>query len=123
MYGIRPTAPGFARFDVRPQPGAQDYGSVTVPSVRGTIAVSFHRVQGRTDLGVRVPGNTAATVYVPATGAGGDDTLFVDGRAVDAHRDGGYLRVVVQPGCHAISVDPSSGAGRDPYVTHACSGQ
>jgi alpha-L-rhamnosidase len=123
MYGIRPTAPGFARFDVRPQPASQTHGSVTVPSVRGAIGVAFHRVDGRTDLGVRVPGNSEATVDVPAAGSRADDKVFVDGRAVAGRREDGYLRVEVRPGCHTISVAADSRARQDPYLTEACSAQ
>ncbi|THI95796.1 hypothetical protein E7Z54_18220, partial [Nocardioides sp.] len=110
MFGIRPTTPGYGTFDVRPQPQSVTWASVTLPTLKGRIGAAFHTVEGRTDVGVVVPGNTVASVHVPA-GATTEDVVYVDGRATPAVRERGYLRVDgVASGCHVFS----TASGGDP---------
>jgi alpha-L-rhamnosidase len=120
MYGVRPTSPGWRTFTVQPQTGDQEYGSVTVPTVRGTIGVAFQRTAGRTDLGVQVPGNSTATVSVPTAGSRTLGTVFVDRRAVRADVSGGWASVEVEPGCHTVSVVPNSRANTDERLAEVC---
>ena len=91
MFGIRPTTPGYGTFDVRPQPESVEWAHLTLPTLKGGIGAAFHTVGVRTDVGVYVPGNTVAAVYVPV----GDKTgnvVYVDGVAAEAVRQRGYLR-------------------------------
>ncbi|HWV57272.1 MAG TPA: family 78 glycoside hydrolase catalytic domain [Longimicrobiales bacterium] len=120
MFGINPTTPGYATFDVRPRPHPVEWAYVTVPTLRGTIGAAFHTLEGRTDVAVSVPGNTTARVYVPAT-AEADGVVYVNGVATTATYEGGALRVDNIPaGCHVISVDPNvSPLGSSP-LTRIC---
>jgi len=120
MYGIAPTSPGYRTFTVTPQPGDQTYGSVSTPTVKGTIATAFHRQSGRTDLGVLVPGNSTATVGVPATAGSTGDTVYVDGRATRATAEGGRLTVSVGVGCHVLSTSADPGVRADRLLTGIC---
>jgi alpha-L-rhamnosidase len=120
MYGIAPTSPGYRTFTVTPQPGDQTYGSVSTPTVKGTIAAAFHRRSGRTDLGVLVPGNSTATVGVPAPTGSGGDTVYVDGRATRATAEGGRLTVSVGVGCHVLSTSADPGVRGDRLLTGIC---
>jgi alpha-L-rhamnosidase len=105
---------------VRPQPQSVAWASVTMPILKGRIGAAFHTVGDRTDVGAYVPGNTVASVYVPA-GAGGD-VVYVDGRAVPATRDRGYLRVDgVAAGCHTFSTRPGKAPQQDKRLTSVCS--
>jgi alpha-L-rhamnosidase len=66
--GLRPTAPGYRRFEVRPHPG----GGVTSATVRhdspyGRIEVSWQRVGSSMALEVGVPGGTTASVVPSGT--------------------------------------------------------
>ncbi|QYJ03013.1 glycoside hydrolase family 78 protein [Nocardioides panacisoli] len=120
MFGIRPTTPGYATYDVRPQPGAIDWAHVTRPTLRGSIGAAFHTVGDRTDVGVHVPGNSVATVHVPV-GDADRDVVYVDGRARDAVRERGYLRVEgVTQGCHVLSTQRGGAPKDDPRLTAAC---
>ncbi|NEG97101.1 Bacterial alpha-L-rhamnosidase [Bifidobacterium sp. SMB2] len=81
LLGIRPTAPGYAEFEVRPQlgepgeRGAVDSAAATVPTVRGPIAVRAERVAGEASAAnpsagavrviVDVPDHAEATVLTP----------------------------------------------------------
>jgi alpha-L-rhamnosidase len=120
MFGIRPTTPGYATFVVRPQPQSVDWASVTMPTLKGRIGAAFHAVGGRTDVGAFVPGNTTASVYVPAGGAT-SDVVYVDGRRAQAVRDRGYLRVDgVDSGCHVFSTAPGGDPKDDERLTAVC---
>jgi len=65
LLGVRPSAPGFAAFDVAPPPGGLAHASGTVPTPRGQVAVAWQRaVPGgpATSLTLSVPPNAIATV-------------------------------------------------------------
>ncbi len=71
VAGVRPTAPGYAAFEVAPAPHGIGSLDLTIPTIRGTIRVAL---DGDT-LTLTVPGNTRATVHLPdgrtaAVGAG-----------------------------------------------------
>lgn len=120
MFGIRPTTPGYGEFAVRPQPQALAWAHVTLPTLKGRIGAAFHTVDGRTDVGVSVPGNTVASVHVPAAD-GGADVVYVDGRATPAVRERGYLRVDGVPsGCHVFSTAPGGAPKDDDRLTSVC---
>jgi hypothetical protein len=65
--GIRPTAPGFAVFDIKPTIDGLDRAAVTVPTVKGPVAVEWHRPATGAGLALsaKVPCNTTAHVYLP----------------------------------------------------------
>lgn len=118
MYGIAPTSPGYSTFTIAPRPGDQTYGSITFPSVKGTIGAAFHRHDGRTDLGVLVPGNSVSTVTVPADATA--TRVYVDGRPQDATRTDSGLAVQVGVGCHVLSTAPGLDARGDNLLTGIC---
>jgi alpha-L-rhamnosidase len=122
MFGIRPTTPGYATFDVKPQPSVVSWAHVTVPTNKGGIGVAFDTAGSRVDTSVEVPPNTAADVRLPG-GTAGTTSVYMDGRTVAATYDNGYLRVDgVPPGCHVFTTDPGTSAYGDPRLTGICPG-
>jgi alpha-L-rhamnosidase len=120
MFGIRPTTPGYATFDVKPQPAGVGWAHVTVPTGKGGIGSAFDTVGGRVDTAVDVPPDTGAEVYVPG-GSAASTSVYMDGRKVAATYDNGFLRVDgVQPGCHVLTTDPGQSAYRDTRLTGIC---
>ena len=121
MFGVLPTSPGYERFDVRPQPGAIASAAVTVPTLRGSIGVAFHRASGGlVDAAVQVPSTTVARVLLPA-GSGSSTTVYVDGVARTAKRVGQTLAVGGLPsGCHVLSTRAGGAADRDPLLLKTC---
>lgn len=112
--------PGYAEFQVRPQPEAVEWASVTLPTQRGPIGAAFRTIGERTDVGVHVPGNSTASVFVPASAAA-SDTVYVDGEAVPAERVRGYLRVDgVGSGCHTLSTVSGREVSRDKRLQAVC---
>ena len=103
VFGVRPTGPAYSSFTVEPSPGTLTSGSTKVPTVRGTITVSFGNPGDGNGVTVAVPTTTTATVsLVAATGM----ALLVDGVSVPATRtpDGSRLSLTVGPGTHVVAV-------------------
>jgi hypothetical protein len=86
VAGLRPTAPGYRTFEVRPRPGGGlTHASTTHTSPYGPIEVAWRRQDGATELSVSVPPGTTATVEVKEQKAG--STAYFDrsnGRLVDS---------------------------------------
>ena len=104
FFGVNPTSPGFATFDVRPQPGPVLQGRATLPTVRGPITVSFAQSlpsAGCFDLSLVVPGGSVARAFVPRYGA--TVSVKVDGVAVSAAVEGDFAWVGVPSGAHSIT--------------------
>jgi len=121
MFGIRPTTPGYATFDVRPQPEAVERAGVRLPTLKGSIGAAHHTVGDRTDVGVSIPGNTVARVFVPGASEDAERVVYVDGVATPATYERGYLRVDDVPaGCHVLSLEPGAGPGEDAHLTGIC---
>jgi Bacterial alpha-L-rhamnosidase 6 hairpin glycosidase domain/Bacterial alpha-L-rhamnosidase C-terminal domain/Bacterial alpha-L-rhamnosidase concanavalin-like domain len=115
LFGVQPLAPGWSQVLIRPQPASLTRGSVTVPTPRGPVSVSFASGGGRFAATVDVPATATAEVVLPGVRAGQrvlvDDDL-VTARALPA-ADGlpgglaaGAAAVRVAPGWHLVSTAP-----------------
>jgi hypothetical protein len=107
--GVHPTSPGFETFTVRSKLGSLRTASITIPTLRGYIAVNASA--GVVE--VNVPCNTRATLCLPRSSldAGGLYTLsttqlLLDGVQVSGVTSGTHLCVAEPVGCGA------SGAAR-----------
>ena len=108
LLGVRPTAPGYATFDVSPPVTGLTWARGTVPTPRGDVAVYWRRSHGDDDvftLDVAIPANASATVRIPARGtasisesgrplsrATGIRVLAADGRSVVLRVEAGDYR-------------------------------
>ena len=104
FFGLLPTSPGFATFDVKPQPGPVLSGSATAPTVRGPISVSFTQSVpngGCFDLGLTVPGGAAARAFLPRYNA--TISIKVDGVVAPSTVQGDYAFVTVGAGAHSLT--------------------
>jgi alpha-L-rhamnosidase len=81
LFGVRPLEPGYTRVAIHPQPPRNlTHGATTVPTLRGTIEVSFAQPTAHAafEMNVTVP-DTAAHICVPATRLRQDAVLLLDG--------------------------------------------
>jgi alpha-L-rhamnosidase len=89
LAGVRPTAPGFARFVVAPLvPERLGYVEERWESPYGTIEADWRKRGDRLEQDVTVPVNTTAEIRVPTSGPSRvtvDGRLVWDGRAGRAH--------------------------------------
>lgn len=72
IFGIRPLEPGFGRFQVWIQAGPLRKASVTAPTVKGPVCVSFEKSEGapeKLEVVLTVPPNTEAEVRSGADGS------------------------------------------------------
>jgi hypothetical protein len=78
VLGVRPLAPGFARFRVAPHIEGLDWAEGVYPSVRGDIAIAWQRSAAALTLEIDVPPGTEAEVVLPS----GTTATHVDGAPV-----------------------------------------
>ena len=66
LFGVRPLERAWRRIAVHPQPGSTlTVAAMTVPTMRGSVALSFARSSCSFALNLTVPGNTFAEVCLP----------------------------------------------------------
>ena len=112
MFGIKPTAPGFSQFEVKVQPGGLTEGAVEIPTVKGTIPVSFRLAQdGVITVRVSVPANTQAQVLLPAN-ADGSRSVTVNGTDTQAEVQQNFVNVSLGSGTYELVYD--TGTAPDP---------
>lgn len=91
LMGIEPLLPGWSSFKVQPQVASLSSARITVPTVKGTVAMSFEQVPGKTfSMELTVPANTAAQVYVPLTDAK-SHTVLMDGKPAKGKKEGAFF--------------------------------
>jgi alpha-L-rhamnosidase len=90
LFGIRPLEPGFARFQVKPQPGGLRWARIEIPTIKGGIGVAFIHRADTVELTVRVPANTCATVHLPRLGKP-HDAVEVNGASRDGRLEGDFV--------------------------------
>jgi alpha-L-rhamnosidase len=103
VLGVRPIAAGYSQFVIQPELGATlSYVQGVVPTVRGPISIQASNAPGLFQLLVTIPGNTAATVMLPAQGAVNPVVLF-DGSVASSVLSNNWLIVTnVGSGQHAL---------------------
>ena len=91
LMGVQPVEPGFAKVQIRPQPGHLTSAGLDLPTIRGTIHADFSAEPNRPFiLNVVLPANVKAVVYIPRPETGGTDVLM-DGRVVQGTPVGRFL--------------------------------
>jgi alpha-L-rhamnosidase len=115
LLGVRPTAPGFATFEVVPPPSGLDWALGTVPTTRGTISVAWRRAtpgDPHVSVAVDVPPNSTATLAVAA----GDRAGLTEGGSPIDHARG--VRVLgLEGGTARLALDAGSYHVRSAVVT------
>lgn len=81
LMGVEALDAAFGKIQIRPQPGGLRHASLTTPTIRGPVRVSFENIPGKSFLlTVEIPANTTARVILPKPTA--TATLTVNGEAV-----------------------------------------
>lgn len=84
--GIRPTAPGWDEFLIKPQTDVCKEIDCTVPTVKGYIRLSVHKTDRALGLDVHVPKDTTARLCLPFADG---QTVFCNGAAI--YTDGRFV--------------------------------
>lgn len=92
VVGITPSAAGFRRVTIRPQPSGLAWAKAKLPTISGPVEVGFDQQQGDFMLTVSLPANVEADVYLPISAETMDFTLSQNGMArKDAKKVGNYV--------------------------------
>lgn len=104
VLGVRPMTPGFEKILIEPELGTiLSYVDGTVPTIRGPVSVQATNAPNSFEVVVNIPGNVAATLLLPASGA--NPTAVVDGKVVPVIVSDGMIRLAnIGSGRHSISV-------------------
>lgn len=108
IIGIAPLAPGFAKIQIKPQPGGLANASLKIPSIRGNIEAAFDhdQVAGSFDLRIVIPANATAIVYLPDPGTI-PSRLEWNAQPCDGKKTNGFIVVDnVGPGPHRFTRRP-----------------
>ncbi|MET7683868.1 alpha-L-rhamnosidase C-terminal domain-containing protein [Streptomyces sp. NPDC005423] len=117
LLGARPTSPGYATWEVHPQPGDVDWATGQLPTPNGPLTVEWENDARQFRLTVQVPAHTRGSVAFPGDAQGqhvraGRRTLWDGRRAVARSVTGTGGTVVVSdlgPGTHSfVSQQPST---------------
>ncbi|MGW1563572.1 alpha-L-rhamnosidase-related protein [Streptomyces sp. NPDC002144] len=111
LLGARPTSPGYATWEVRPEPGDVTWAQGQLPTPHGPLRVAWENSGRVFRLEVEVPRGTRGTVALP--GDSGRLTVRADGRRMwDGHRasdgtvgveDGRVTITALAPGTHTVT--------------------
>lgn len=102
--GVQPTEPGFATFDVSPQPGDLAWAQGAVPTPHGTIRTAWKREGDGFLLTVEAPPGTTYTSTVPVAAG---QVVIVDGDPVDAEPSAGEVRLDGLTSTSTVRVTPA----------------
>lgn len=86
IAGVRPTDPGWSRYEVVPNLAHLNTIQTVVPSVRGDIKIDIEQSESAFKLSVTSPANTVATVGIPVP-KNGLATVTANGKIVWADSD------------------------------------
>jgi hypothetical protein len=109
VLGVRPVSAGYSQFIIQPELGVT-LSSVqgVVPTIRGPVSIQASNATGLFQLLVTIPGNTTATVMLPAQGATSPVVLF-DGSVATSVLSNNWLIVTnVGSGRHALWLSTSN---------------
>ncbi len=102
VLGIRPTAPGYRRWIVAPEPGDLHFAQGKAPTPHGPIASRWRRGGHLFKLTVAAPRGTSGVVELPVPRHA--HTVAIDGKVVHAKARGGVVRFRKVTGQHTFAV-------------------
>ena len=101
VLGVRPTAPGFAEFEVSPQGGGLAWAEGVVPTPQGGIGVRWEKTADRYTLQVTVPKAGRGVLHLPPAG-----NYTIDKEPLGTDRlkrlPGGSVAIFVEEGTHFL---------------------
>jgi alpha-L-rhamnosidase len=113
LVGVQPVAAGFEKLIVQPRPGDLASFTAIVPTIRGSVEVSFDRIHSNTELEVATPGNTLASIGMPVEAGQQPSALSWNGKTVPVVIRGNHAWIDdVPPGRHKLQLIYSTKVAR-----------
>jgi len=99
MFGIQPIEAGFNKFRIKPQTANLKHGSLTIPTIKGPVKVSFdnNKELQTYRLNVEIPTNTTAEVYMPLKYKG---KLTINGKKLKTNFKVKFYKLTLNSGKH-----------------------
>ncbi len=98
LWGIQPTAPGFAEVQIHPQMSDLQHCSITVPTIRGQITGEFRQLNDKTEeYSVVIPANMEGYFVFDADQA---DEVMLNGKNVNVKKE----KLKLHPGSNNIEI-------------------
>lgn len=88
LMGVTPLTPAFGTIEIKPRPGPLQQAVLKLPTLRGTIEVSFKKGAGAFQMETCLPANTRGVVCLPKQSD--SDLLFKNGKRITAKAEGDY---------------------------------
>jgi len=102
MFGIIPLEPGFARFQIKPQPASLQWATLNTPSIKRPIRVAFKQTGRLFEMTASIPVNTTARILLPMKEGA---VATMNGHPVDGRIENGFLVIdTVGSGSHSFEV-------------------
>ena len=104
LMGVEPLEPGFRKIRIKPQPSTLAYAELTLPTIRGSVKVSFKNNPGeKFEMEIEIPANTIAEVWLPLFDK--KQRINMDGITQKAFVDGDFVIVSAGSGKHSFTVE------------------
>jgi hypothetical protein len=104
LMGIEPLEAGFRRIRIKPQPSSLAHAEITVPTIRGSVKVSFvNTPDSKFEMEIEIPANTVAEVWLPLLNR--KQRLMMDGVAQKGTVDGSFVKLQTGSGKHRFVVE------------------
>jgi alpha-L-rhamnosidase len=102
IMGVEPLTPGFERIRIAPQPGNLLEASCKVPTIKGSVLVSFNQEPGIFSLNFEIPANTSARVIIPRFYSKGQ--IILNNKSISAKYDNGEYFFDTESGSHNLTI-------------------
>ena len=104
LMGIEPLDAGFRKIRIKPQPSTLVYAGITVPTIRGSVQMSFHNTPGtKFEMEIEIPANTEAEVWLPLLDQ--KQRITMDGVVQKGIVEDAFVKLQVGSGRHLFVVE------------------
>jgi len=104
LMGIEPLEPGFRKIRIKPQPSTLVHAELTVPTIRGSVKVSFNNTPGaKFEMEIEIPANTVAEIWLPLLDK--KQRLTMNGVVQKETIAGNFVKLEVGSGKHFFLVE------------------
>ena len=104
LMGVEPLEPGFRKIRIKPQPATLAHAELTVPTIRGSVKVSFNNTPGaKFEIEIEIPANAVAEVWLPLLDK--KQRITMDGVAQQGVVNGDFVIFEAGSGRHRFAVE------------------
>ena len=103
LMGVEPLEPGFGSIRIKPQPSTLAHAELIVPTIRGSVKVSFNNTKTKFEMEIEIPANMVAEVWLPLLDK--KQQLTMNGVAQKGTIDGAFVKLQAGSGKYCFVVE------------------